>query len=172
MRATNTDATPTVRTRAWQSAANGRKGGTVAGPVLPPSRFSAGHTVGGPTPSAPTPPPPRNQWRTPYAAATDLPISGAFSAAVSSPSQSAAAAGQVNPLARIAFVLVFAFGSLTAPATLPMALAARRQIQRNGQPGAGLANAAALVSIAYLTLGLVVGALWFYVNYPAPSGTR
>lgn len=145
----------------------------MAGPVLPPSRFSAGHTVGGPIPSAATPSSPqtRARTRTPYVAIPHPPNPVAVSTAVTTSTQSAAT-GQVNPLALIAFMLVFAFGSLTAPVTLPMALAARRQIQRNGQPGTGLANAAALVSITYLGLGLVVAVLWIYLQYPTSAGTR
>jgi hypothetical protein len=70
----------------------------------------------------------------------------------------------MSRLAVASFVLALLLGPFVVPATLPMAYVARRQINRTGQGGAGLAKAALLISYAYLAVGLTALALLLYVN--------
>lgn len=108
---------------------------------LPPSRFAAGHTVGG-VPAHPVsgrgaaPAPPRPASPTsPFVAATGEPI---------------------NRLAVVSFVLAVFLGPLAAPVTIPTALAARRRCKGSGERGEGLAIAAIFIGSAYLCLTGVV----------------
>jgi hypothetical protein len=114
----------------------------VGDPVLPPSRFGAGYTVGAPASTGPAPAP------------------LVQSAAVSHPgavySHDGHSAAGVNALAVVAFVLVLLFGPFVVALTIPMAFVARSQISRSGQSGAGLAKAALALSAIYLAVGAVV----------------
>lgn len=130
---------------------------TVADPLLPPSRFGAGHTVG--------PQPPSVAQSLPVAPAPASPPPSAPPQFGSVP----APTDRVNRLAAVSFILVLALGELVAPVTIPMALAAQQQINRSGQPGAGLAKAALLIGLAYLAIGLTVGVLYLYTHELAGS---
>lgn len=113
-------------------------------PRLPPSRFAAGHTVGGQSvPSRPTPfhPPPQSHYVPPV------------------PSQSAAAPEPTNRIAILSFALALALGPLAVFVAAPTAYAAQRQCRRTGERGAGLAKAASFISVAYLALAAVVAIL-------------
>jgi hypothetical protein len=118
----------------------------VADPVLPPSKFVAGYTVGA-TASAP-----------PTAASASQ--SAGWQG--SSGTATVASPGDLNRLAVFAFVLALFLGWLTAPLTIPLAYKARDQIRRSGQDGASLAKAALVISVIYLTLAITVLMLWFY----------
>lgn len=69
----------------------------------------------------------------------------------------------LNRLAVAAFTIAMFFGFL-APVTCAMGLAARAQIRSSGQAGAGLARAAVVISVVYLTIGLVVAGLYFFAT--------
>ena len=125
---------------------------TVTDPPLPPSRFGAGHTVGPQAPAVAQP--------LPVAPASALPSPSAPPQFGAPP----APTDRVNRLAAVSFILVLALGELVAPVTIPMALAAQHQINRSGQPGAGLAKAALLIGLAYLAIGLTVGVLYLYTH--------
>lgn len=111
---------------------------SLAGSVLPPSRFGAGYSVGG----------------------TPLPAASAPTVAVSATSPAAPA--RVNPVAVTSFVAVLILGLVVAPITLPLALAAQHQIRRSGAGGGRLASAAVIISGLYLVVGAVVIGLYFY----------
>ncbi len=96
-------------------------------PVLPPSRFGSGYTMGAQT---------------------------AHAASVPNPSNAPVA--RTNPLAIASFALAVLFGPFLVPATIPMALVARSQSKYSGECGTGLANAALIVSAIYAVLGVVV----------------
>jgi hypothetical protein len=145
----------------------------VADPVLPPSKFVAGYTVGAPPTAAPI-----------ATTATRLPSTGPLGTGgtarqhgsyQSSPMQAgvhtvaAAPAGEVNRLAVTSFAVALFFGWFAAPVTMPLAYVARNQIRRSGQGGAALAKAALVISFIYLTLAITVFILWSYV-VSAPPG--
>lgn len=108
---------------------------------LPPSRFAAGHTVGGV---------PAHPLRGPSAApAPPRPVSP--------PSPFVATTGEpINRLAVVSFGLAVFLGPLVAPVTIPTGLAARRQCAGSGERGEGLAIAAVFIGSAYLCLTAVV----------------
>lgn len=109
-------------------------------PALPPSRFGAGHTMGGPVGLSPAP-----------ATSSDHRVSG--------PEAAVSGAG----LAAGALILALLMGPLGSPIAVPMAYTARRRIASSSPQAAGLAKAAIFVGYAYLVLGLVV--LLMYVGF-------
>lgn len=114
-------------------------------PVLPPSKFGAGYTVGAPA-AAPAP----------QATATPRHTVSAYRLHPSSTSLSPDAPESTNRLALAAFVMVLFFGLFAVWLTLPMAHIARRQIAQSGQGGAGLAKAAIAVGYCWLAVGVAV----------------
>jgi hypothetical protein len=125
----------------------------VADPVLPPSRFGAGYTVGAPA-AAPA-------ATAPFAFAGPA-IAGANSVVVP--------AARVNRLAVLALVAVLLLGPFVALLTIALSLTAGMQIKRSGQGGAGLAKAALAISCIYLVFGIVVTALAVLVVHPGWLG--
>ena len=110
-------------------------------PRLPPSRFAAGHTVGGTTP--------------PTAAYRSLAAQPLLHPAATPPPTQ-----PTNRLALLAFIVVVFLGPVGAPITVPMAVVAGRQCTRTGQRGAGIAQASVFIAGAYFALGAVVAILW------------
>lgn len=132
----------------------------MADPVLPPSRFGAGYTVGPPTAiGAALPGPP---------AALGNPGASPDPAHVTS----APANAGMNLLAVTAFVLSLLWGPFLVVLTIPMALHARRQIARRHQGGGGLALAALALAAIYLVVGLVVVVLALCTQGPIGTGWR
>lgn len=113
---------------------------------LPPSRFTAGHTVGDPDAHRATRPVPSAPKYHPPAPRAPLP---------------AVSPEPTNRLAIASFVLAVTLGPLASPAAVPMALAAQRQCATTGQRGVGLAKAAVFVGLAYLALTAIVLVLRF-----------
>lgn len=113
----------------------------VADGPLPPSRFAAGHTVGGTMNAQAAVAPSR-----PVATGPQTPLL-AVATAVHLPT---------NKLAITAFVLVVAFGPVGALGAVPIAVVAYRQCVASGRRGAGLAKAAIFIGAAYLVLAVVV----------------
>ncbi|WP_142386891.1 hypothetical protein [Mycobacterium hubeiense] len=107
--------------------------------ALPPSKFGAGYTAAG--------------------------------AASVQPAVTAAPApleiARVNVLAVVSFVGALFLGPIAAPVTLPLAYFARARIPHTGECGGRLANAAIIISIGYLMIGVVVAALYVFVNAPS-----
>ncbi len=129
---------------------------------LPPSRFGAGFTVGGPPVSAANP-----------AGPTIANVSGPPGVGAA-PDPSAAApapAGDMNILAVLSFVSVLLLGPLIVAASIPMALVARTQISRRGQGGNGLVIATLALSVIYLAFGVVVLMLVLYAQTSPDVGT-
>lgn len=141
-------------------------------PVVRPSKFGAGYTVGGP-PAPQVPPAPVPVLPTPVVsempsiAVSDSGKTGAHSAeqvaerpaAVAIAERpavvSAPAAGR-NVLATAALVLVVLFGAFSSPITLVMAHVARARIKKTGERGAGVALAALVLSYVFMFVGMVV----------------
>jgi hypothetical protein len=121
---------------------------TVPDSSLPPSRFSAGYTVGAQ--------PASQQAARTTAAITPSPTPVAGPAAGAAAPVSAA---KVDGLAVSSFVLVLLLGPFVAPVTMPMGFVARSRIARSGGAGQAFATAAVALSCVYFALGVVVIAL-------------
>ncbi len=120
---------------------------------LPPSRFGAGFTVGGPPAGAAS------------AVAHTTPAAGSPSAAVPRDGRGTLTpANELNGLALLSFVSVLLLGPLVVVASIPLALIARTQIARRGQSGAGLVIAALALSVIYLAFGVLVLLLLLYAQ--------
>ena len=140
----------------------------MADPVLPPSRFGTGYTVGNAPAASPSRPPaavgaavgrrPDDPSRA-YPGSSQ-PISADGYGAIDT-------APPANRLAGVSFVLALLLGPVVAPMTVPMAMVASRQISRSGQGGAGLATAALAISVIYLAFGLTIVGLYIALG---PSG--
>jgi Domain of unknown function (DUF4190) len=120
-------------------------------PQLPPSRFTAGYTAG-PTANASG----QSLGATPVTYPAVTPGVATVSA-VNPPTQGS------NALATVSLVAVLLFGVFVVPATIPMGLVARSQIRQRGQSGAGVANAALVVSAAYALIAAAAVVLWLMI---------
>lgn len=117
---------------------------------LRPSRFAAGHTVGGDATNS----------AVAHAGLTahPRPPVAPFQPAPTTAPQT------TNRVAILAFVLAVTLGPLAAPIAVPIALVARSQCARSGQRGAGLAQASIFIGLAYLVLAAAVLALRLLVG--------
>lgn len=133
----------------------------MADPVLPPSRFGAGYTVGPPTATGAASAAPPAALGNPVASPADP-----------ARDTSAPANAGMNLLAVVAFVLSLLWGPFLVVLTIPMALHARRQIARRHQGGGGLALAALALGAVYLVVGVVAVVLALCTQGPIGTGLR
>jgi hypothetical protein len=133
----------------------------MADPVLPPSRFGAGYTVGASSSAGPTP------LAASASVSVPAPAPGLAAPAPAIDGGAALPTTGVNSLAAASFVLVLLLGPFVAPLTIPLSLLARSQISRTREGGAGLVKAVLALSCIYLAAGLVVLVLALVV---APAG--
>jgi hypothetical protein len=118
----------------------------VADSLLPPSRFGAGYTAGGPTPSG-----------------AQLPTANA-SGTPSATTYPDVTAQSSNLMASVSFALAVFCGLFAVPLTIPLAIVARGQIKRRGGGNGGFADAALIVSLIYLAIGAVVLVLYVFTG--------
>lgn len=140
--------------------------GAGSGAPLPPSRFGAGYTSGAPPTPTAVPPtaavgPSPGGHVAPVAPA--VPPVGVPAAGGATPGAPSPQAQHTNALAAVALALVLLFGVFAVPATIPMGLVARSQLRRTPGGNAATANAALIIGLIYLIIGLTAVALWFVI---------
>lgn len=139
----------------------------MADPLLPPSRFGAGYSVGADPRAGAARTTALNSSPPAHARAGTIGPSPVDPAVAT-----AAPKAEVNLLAVAAFVLTLLWGPFLLIVTIPMALRARAQVTRRRQSGGGLAVAALVLGGIYLITGVMVVVLAWQTHGPIGAGWR